>query len=134
MSYQVFPKGADIQLSKNLHLSEVDCKCVYETCQRTIFHESVIRGFQMLRKWACIPLIVSSGYRCARHNLDTPKSSKNSDHMYGLAIDIKKPSHGSLLIIEQAKFIFDDVIEYDTFFHCAMKPNGFKLSDPSEKN
>ena len=44
--------------------------------------------FEPVRTHFRVPILISSGYRCAELNAATPGSSKTSDHSFGRAIDI----------------------------------------------
>ena len=74
------------------------------------------------------PIIVNSGYRCAKHNREVGGAS-GSQHMRGEAADIR-PSTGSgsdlkrlrQLIIESRNN--DQLIVYPTFLHVSWKRQG----------
>lgn len=75
-----------------------------------------------------MPIVVNSGYRCARHNKDVGGVA-NSQHLRGEAADIR-PSTGSetdlkrlrQLIIESRNF--DQLIVYKNFLHVSWKRRG----------
>ena len=79
------------------------------------------------------PIIVNSGYRCAKHNAEVGGAS-GSQHMRGEAADIRpdfkiqdsgfKSELDRLrqLIIESRNF--DQLIVYPTFLHVSWKQNG----------
>jgi zinc D-Ala-D-Ala carboxypeptidase len=64
--------------------SEFTCKC---GCGETVISDELLLMLEKARKFANIPFVISSGYRCENH----PESKKNptSSHITGLAVDIK---------------------------------------------
>ena len=69
------------------------------------------------------PIVVNSGYRCQKHNLEVG-GVKNSQHMVGEAADITCADVPRLkqIIVENGKF--DQLIDYGTFLHVSWKRNG----------
>jgi hypothetical protein len=49
--------------------------------------------FQPIREHFKVPIHISSGYRSAELNACTPGSSKTSDHVKGMAIDLDQDGH-----------------------------------------
>lgn len=83
---KVFKKGSDVQLTKNFHLSEIDCKCDRDDCTTTVVDLEHIKTLQRLRDKVGV-LKITSGYRCESHN-KAVGGSKKSTHKDGLATDI----------------------------------------------
>jgi uncharacterized protein YcbK (DUF882 family) len=77
----------EVQLSKNFKLSEFRCKC----CGEVIVDPVLLNGLQELRDLLGKPLIITSGYRCKKHNKDVG-GSPNSQHLLGKAADIYAPA------------------------------------------
>jgi uncharacterized protein YcbK (DUF882 family) len=75
-----------MKLSKNFTKEELECKC---GCGFLPTKEA-IEKLQNIRTKIGKPLIISSGARCASHNTAI-KGSKNSQHIHGIAFDIKCP-------------------------------------------
>lgn len=73
----------DIQISPNFRLREFQCPC----CHAVTLHPKLLAAMQKLRGDLAAPLIVTSGYRCARHNSDVG-GARNSLHRRGLAADV----------------------------------------------
>ena len=77
------------------------------------------------------PIVVNSGYRCAKHNREVGGAT-NSQHMCGEAADIRPTTNCTnytnelkllrQLIIESRKF--DQLIVYPTFLHVSWKRRG----------
>ncbi len=84
-------------LTKNFNLNEFKCKCGCN--ENKINHDLVIR-LQLARDISKIPYIITSGYRCEKHNKNIG-GVKNSTHILGLASDIKfKNNHELFLIVK----------------------------------
>lgn len=124
MIYQL-EKGAKHKLSPFLSQHEVDCKCKYSDCNFTLIHQSVIDGFEALRL-SCgdVPLFITSGYRCQRHNADVG-GVPNSHHMRGLATDIICPDHidqyDFFELCSHAGFTYSLLYPDENFVHCQFK-------------
>ena len=72
------------------------------------------------------PIIVNSGYRCAKHNKAVGGAS-NSQHMVGEAADIRPAEAGDLKKVRQlivANGKYDQLIVYPTFLHVSWKRVG----------
>ena len=63
---------------------EFMCPC----CGKMAMNKELIYRLEALRGLVNKPIIVTSGYRCEKHNLDVG-GSKNSFHLRGEAVDIK---------------------------------------------
>ena len=74
----------DFQLTEHFNLSEFECPC----CHCVKLHPDVVIALQTLRRRiGNRPIIVTSGYRCPRHNA-VIGGANASDHLYGWAADI----------------------------------------------
>ena len=69
------------------------------------------------------PVVVNSGYRCEKHNIEVG-GVRNSQHLRGEAVDVTCADLPRLkaLIIENGKF--DQLITYPTFLHVSYKRTG----------
>lgn len=76
----------DIKITKDFSLREFQCPC----CHAVMIHPRLAAAMQKLRDRRGKAIIVTSGYRCARHNADVGGVS-GSRHMRGLAADIAAP-------------------------------------------
>ncbi len=80
-----------IQLSRwdgqsHFNTSEFRCRC----CNTLILHYDLVLALEKLRQYIQKPIVISSGYRCVKHNLAIG-GVKNSGHTKGYAADIVKP-------------------------------------------
>jgi uncharacterized protein YcbK (DUF882 family) len=93
-------KGGDKQLSKNLKLSEVTCKCNLTHPQKVDLE--LVKVFQELRDLIGKPLEINSWYRCPNRNKFVG-GARNSVHMAGNAVDL----HVASLTREEIQSILD---------------------------
>lgn len=63
---------------------EFNCKC---GCGANVMSATTLELLDKAREDAGIPFIVTSGYRCAKHN-EASGGSPTSSHLKGLAVDI----------------------------------------------
>ena len=108
-----FSRGEDIQLSKNFHLSEFECKC---GCGSTLVNGDHVRKLQSYRDTVGKPIRINSGYRCETHNTNVG-GARNSRHCYGDATDITVDGVNPAVVWEDADRLFDGVGKYRTFTH-----------------
>ena len=75
-------------------------------------------------------VIVTSGYRCPKHNdYECPGASKTSQHKRSEAADVKPAVDSGRTVKDLAKIIvengrYDQVIVYPTFVHVSWKRSG----------
>ena len=75
-------------MSNNFNRSEFACKgegCCNHTAR---IQQRLVNALQKLRENINKPIIVVSGYRCSKHNIEVG-GAKESMHVKGLAADIK---------------------------------------------
>lgn len=70
------------QLSPHFRKSELACKC----CGKLKFPEEMVEFIERVRNAFGKRMIVTSGYRCAKHNMSVGGKS-GSAHVQGLAVD-----------------------------------------------
>ena len=73
---------------------EFACKC----CGKVILDALFLAQMERAREIAGVPFVVTSGYRCSKHNAEVGSTSKN--HTSGKAADIKAadgPTRGKIL-------------------------------------
>lgn len=127
----------DIQLSEHFNSSEFDCKGTSCHCggNGDKMNPILILCLEQLRSdIGGIPLIVTSGYRCAIHNAECEGSSRVSQHMKGNAADIIIPdglTFGEFLwyvenTVTAEGYKFDGIGEYpwQEFIHVDVRDNG----------
>lgn len=111
---QEFRRGENVQLTKNFHLSEMECKC--GKCQITIVNMNHMKKLQEMRDYFGKPIYINSGYRCPSHNIAEGGAS-DSEHLKG-ATDITvrgiKPSE---MVRKALEMNFGGVGSYKTFTH-----------------
>lgn len=82
-----------------------------------------VKLLQPLRYRYGKPMTISSGFRIKELNDITPRASKTSDHIKGLAADIKCENPKKLLqILLESGLIFDQAILYPIFLHLSYRP------------
>ena len=81
-----FKKGVSTQLSANFRSVEFDCHGV-GCCNETLVDMQLVEYLQKIRDHFGKPIIISSGYRCERHNRSVGGATA-SKHKAGMAADI----------------------------------------------
>lgn len=88
----------DLKLSENFTFKEFHCQCKYEECVESKIEMDLILLLEEVREFLSevaghtFPMTVTSGYRCVKHNDDTPGSVAGSQHPEGKAADIIIPN------------------------------------------
>ena len=110
-------KEADVRLTKNFHLSEMQCRC--SQCKVTLVNTKHIILLQAFRDLLGKPIHIASGYRCEYHNgPNGVNGSKNSFHMQGDATDIIVRGMSAKDVHKAAEeFNFDGIGKYFGFVH-----------------
>lgn len=72
------------KLSKHFDSEEFACKC----CGKSLVKSSLVELLEKIRSVAGLPITITSGYRCKKHNAAVG-GAKNSQHVQGIAADIK---------------------------------------------
>ncbi len=75
---------ANNMLTKSFSYKEVQCRC---GCKKAEMKPEFMEVLQKLRDLCGFPLVITSGYRCPRHN-KAVGGALNSSHMKGIAVDI----------------------------------------------
>jgi len=120
-----FHKALVLQLSQNLELSEIKCKCKRTDCIVTHLDFRIIDAFERLRA-SCghKPIIITSAYRCDTHNKHVG-GLVLSRHRFGAALDMLPPKGMKLAEFHhRCSKIFDVAILYpeDGFVHVHFNP------------
>lgn len=122
---------------KNFRPSEFLCKCDALCRHEDLISRELVAALQKLRGIFGVPFAVNSGTRCVEYNTDVG-GSMNSQHLNGLAADIKIPSGMSvfnmLQIAEQEipEFANGGIGLYDTFIHFDIR--GYKARWDRRRN
>ena len=83
-----YKKGENAKLSNNFDSNEFDCKGA-GCCNTTKISKQLVTYLQMIRNHFGKPVLITSGYRCAKHNASPAVGgAKNSKHTLGQAADI----------------------------------------------
>lgn len=102
-------------------ISEQVCKC---GCGKGKLDSEFLERLNLARQIANIPFIVTSAYRCEKHNKEV-KGSPTSSHLLGLAADIKaEDSITKFLIIKALLDVgFNRLGIGKNFIHVDSDPN-----------
>jgi uncharacterized protein YcbK (DUF882 family) len=79
---------------KFFNKNEFNCRC----CGKHIISANLVLKLDLARELAETPFIITSGYRCPKHNQEVG-GVKNSAHVLGLAVDIAVPDNVARLNI-----------------------------------
>lgn len=72
---------------------EFACKCGCPTDPRTVMNRAFLVKLDLLRERCGFPLIVTSGYRCPKHNQSVSRTGPNGPHTTGRAVDLAVSRH-----------------------------------------
>ena len=121
MGIEVLFKDSEGSFNKYLFHREFACNCQFEDCARTLYDPRVVNAFLIVRRNFYRPIIVTSAFRCQRHNLISGGLA-TSYHLIGIAMDLMPEDPRDLDELEKlARVYFDVVVRYDTFIHCHME-------------
>jgi hypothetical protein len=104
-------------VSKHFDSKEFACKC----CGRTKINIELIIALEKLRELVGRPIIITSGYRCPKHNKEVG-GVEHSQHTLGNAVDIKVkgvPPSEVAKLAKQCGFTWTKV--YATWTHCDVR-------------
>lgn len=97
---KAYERGKKIRLSEHFYSTEFDCRCKYKDCVITLIDDDLVEADELLR--AIIgPLIITSGFRCMRHNHDVG-GEQLSFHIRGMANDLQTPDIKPGIVIATA--------------------------------
>lgn len=82
-------------LSDNFTVTEFMCPC----CKKCEMDGNFIESLQGIRDYLNIPMRVTSGYRCPKHN-EHVGGVPGSKHVQGIAADISMKYHDSIRMYE----------------------------------
>jgi uncharacterized protein YcbK (DUF882 family) len=105
----------DIKVAPHFKLWEFECPC----CFTVRLYPVLLERLEKLRQEMGIPIVITSGYRCRKHNREVG-GVERSLHLFGQAVDIAIPAR----IMDQVCWLarkvgFDQVIPYHSrnFIH-----------------
>jgi uncharacterized protein YcbK (DUF882 family) len=106
---------------KHFKLGEFNCRC----CGENKMDEHFLYMLDDAREYSGIPFIITSGYRCPKHNKEVGSTSNN--HTKGVAADIRCNNSANRFIIIKAlvQTGFSRIGIYPNFIHVDSnnKPN-----------
>jgi hypothetical protein len=127
--YYTWKKGDNISLSKYFSSKEFTCQCNFPDCQKQRISKALITKLDKVREEIKQPLIVTSAFRCHKHQAFLRSAGVNtvvaqvSQHELGNAADIvpkdQKDVRGSFLQI-CAKY-FEAIGLSDRFLHVDLR-------------
>lgn len=77
--------------------AEFDCPC----CGANKMARDFVRKLDDLRSRVNFPLVVSSGYRCAKHNAAVSKTGDHGPHTTGRAVDFAIFGRAAFIVVQQ---------------------------------
>jgi|SRR3990167_8175779 len=89
-----------LRLSEHFSSKEFECPC----CQQIKYSNDFIFTLEQFRQDIDKPILISSGYRCPKHNQDVGGSPR-SQHMEGRAADITVPGRNSYRLAYEAAVV-----------------------------
>ena len=99
--------------------SELRCKC----CGALIVSSDLINRLTAAREEAGIPFVITSGYRCVKHNKEVD-GEENSAHTKGYAVDIKcSTSATRMKLMKVLPKYFNRIGINKAFIHCDCDPS-----------
>ena len=90
----------DLQLSFHFNTREFACPC----CGEWVTSSRLVQALEDLRQKLGYPIIITSGYRCERHNVEV-NGERHSQHLLGLAVDVQTEYHEPCAIAAYAREI-----------------------------
>lgn len=110
----------DFNISKNFKLREFACK---DGSNLVKVDKNLLNKLQSLRDRIKRPIIITSGYRTESHNRKVG-GSKNSQHLYGKAVDIKVSGMSPQTLLKHAEAVgFTGIGLYKWGIHVDVRKN-----------
>lgn len=92
----LYKKLASAEVKNFFKPEEFACKC----CGKGGVVSRVHKALNFARAWAGVPFVITSGYRCPKHNAEVGGVPESS-HTKRLAVDIRVPSSADRFLIIQ---------------------------------
>jgi len=123
------PRGVNVQLSKNLWSSEVECQgkgC----CTESVISKAMVGKFQDIRDEYGEPISIGtaggSGFRCKKHNAEpSVGGATNSLHLNGDAFDLHAGNKTKLLSIVIKHITDGEIGVYSWGIHAGVWNRGY---------
>lgn len=112
-----------MQLTKNFTRQEFACNGANCCNHSSPINPRLVCALQVLRDCAGVPLHITSGFRCNKHN-KVVGGANNSQHVYGIAADIRTPkgfAPRTLFVLAETTGLFDGIGVYDWGIHVDLR-------------
>jgi len=108
---------------KHFRPYEFDCSCGCGKGHKDM-NKDLLTKLDAARGYADVPFIISSAFRCRKHNSNVG-GSKTSSHIKGLAVDIFCPSSSDRFDMLQGLMVagFKRIGAGPTYLHCDVDPD-----------
>lgn len=83
----------------NFKREDFACKC---GCGTNLIKDSTIDAAQALRSRVKFPMVITSGYRCPKHNAATSSTGEDGPHTTGEAFDVGCDRLNAFIILQEA--------------------------------
>lgn len=122
-------KGVDIKLSTHFNSKEFTCHCNFPDCINQRISKQLIDKLEIIRVEIDQPLIVTSGFRCMKHQAFLRAAgvntvvAKQSQHELGNAADIVPEDQNNIrtTFLETVESEFDSIGLSDNFLHVDLR-------------
>lgn len=84
--------------SKYFKPNELACKC----CGISKMDDEVVQMLDILREKIGQPLVLTSAYRCPKHNVEVSKTGPTGPHTTGKAVDVSCSHEKAYLVVKYA--------------------------------
>lgn len=121
------PKHCEALATKHFKFKEYDCPCDYANCNVTIVDGELLEKVENLRSRIGRPIIITGGFRCAKHQEDLREkgfetAEGRSSHEDGKAADLYCASiNGAELALAAEKVGFRNIGTAETWIHADVR-------------
>jgi len=128
--YYIWTKNQKQPINSYFNTKEFTCQCNYSDCIEQKISVDLVERLTKLREAINSPLIITSGFRCSKHQKDLIKAGVNtvvatkSQHELGNAVDcypLKKQIDMNTFL-EKAKELFYSIGIANNFLHLDIRP------------
>lgn len=125
--YYIWKKGEVFELSPHFSTREMSCKCSHDSCVEQRISEKLIDKLELVRGDIKEPLVITSAYRCSKHQEDIRNSgtstvvAKKSTHELGDAVDCRPKSGMNPGFELTCSSEFTSIGRADTFLHLDLR-------------
>lgn len=110
------------QITEHFNIKEFRCRGQFCCDGSSAINFGLVFRLEYLREALGVPLVITSGFRCEKHNRECG-GSPGSYHRIGLAADIQKPEKFTVELMWSIARDLDalTVIKYEWGIHCDMR-------------